>query len=149
MRFLEGDVVETDSPEVVRLREEIALLKHELHHEKQVARQATTHAADAVSNLRRQLKPLYQALQQVFGEMETISTDDVVRDTGQWDEWKRRLGPSCAKVIDALVLGGEMSVKAIMTTAKMGQQTVYDATSKMGRAGILVRNGSKFSLKQL
>jgi hypothetical protein len=29
----------------------------------------------------------------------------------------------------------------------MGKRSVYDATSKMGQAGILIKNGGKFSLK--
>lgn len=69
--------------------------------------------------------------------------------SGAWDEWKQRLGPACAKVIDTLLLGGEMNVTAIAVAAKMGKNTVYQATSKLGQAALLVLNGGQFSLKQL
>jgi hypothetical protein len=48
-----------------------------------------------------------------------------------------------------LLLGGEMNVEAIKIAAKLGRDTVYQATSTMGRAGIVVKNGGKFSLKVL
>lgn len=132
------------------LREEIRDLKEQLRDARNETAIAKREAGRALSALRKQLNPLYQALQMIYGELDAVGVDDAPMASGaQWDEWKRRLGPACAKVIDALLLGGEMSVKGITASAKMGQQTVYQATSKMGQVGILVRNGSKFSLKKL
>lgn len=136
---------------IARLEDENARLRRELAAKDEEIKNVENQNAVAVKNLRRALNPLYTALRQVFGEIDVIVGPADVRPSapsGRWDEWKIRLGPSCAKVIDALQLGGEMTVTAIMTTAKMGKQTVYQATSKMGQAGIIVRNGSKFSLKQ-
>lgn len=141
---------EDESLEISELREEICVLREQLLEAQNDAVIAKREATRAFSNLRRQLNPLYQALQMVYGELDAVSEDESpTTSTAAWDEWKRRLGPACAKVIDALLLGGEMSVKGITVSAKMGLQTVYQATSKMGQAGILVRNGSKFSLKKI
>lgn len=105
----------------------------------------------ALAALRKQLTPLYRALQGVFGELDAAGVADAPsgQPSGAWEEWKRRLGPSCAQVIETLLLGGEMTVTAIAVSAKMGKNTVYAATSKLGQAGLLVKNGGKFSLKQI
>lgn len=130
------------------LREEIRELQDQLREARREIASAKREGAQALSNLRKLLKPWYQALQMIYGELDAAGVDETpAASVAAWDDWKRRLGPACAKVIDALLLGGEMSVKGIAIAAKMGQQTVYQATSKMGQAGILVRNGSKFSLK--
>lgn len=139
---------------IARLEDENARLRRELAEKDQLVEVERKTISVGAANLRRQLAPLHKALQQIFGEIESLGVEDIAlaspaSNTARWDDWKARLGPSCAKVIDALLLGGEMTVKAIMTTAKMGQQTVYQATSKMGQAGIITKNGGKFSLKAL
>lgn len=153
MRLLEGEVVPQVDPHVERLRQETRRLERELADAKVEAQRAREDAQRALSMLRQQLSPLYRALQAVFGELdgagvgEAVGPGPVGGSDPKWDEWKRRLGGSCAKVIDALLLGGEMNVTALTVACKMAKQTVYDATSKMGRAGILVNSGGKFSLK--
>ncbi len=142
-----------EGEDVDALHDEIRQLRDDLSAARREASQAKREAARALAALRQQLSPLYQALQMVFGELDAAGVQDVpaggaTRSAGAWDEWKARLGPACAKVIDALLLGGEMTITAITLTAKIGKNTAYQATSKMGQAGILVRNGSKFSLKQ-
>lgn len=148
-----SDVVTGKDALIARLEDENARLRRELAEKDQQVEVDRKAIASGVTNLRRQLSPLYKALQQVFGELDVIGGDDAplppaASNGARWDDWKARLGPSCAKVIDVLLLGGEMSIVAIATTGRMGKRTVYDATSKMGQAGILVRNGNKFSLKQ-
>jgi hypothetical protein len=145
-------VVDTRDERIESLEDDVRRLRAELAAAKREASDARADAGRALSALRKQLNPLYLALQAVFGELDAAGLDDVssggsMQSSAYWDDWKRRLGGSCAKVIDALLLGGEMSVKSITIAARMGQQTVYEATSKMGRAGILIRNGKKFSLK--
>lgn len=146
--------------ELDNLRAEKRRLERAVSDAEMRAARAREDADRALSNLRRQFGPLYRALQAVFGELDAAGVTDgpasasspVVANDGskaKWDDWKQRLGPSCAKVIDTLLLGGEMNVQAIQTASRMGRQTVYQATSTMGRAGLLVKNGGKFSLKQL
>jgi hypothetical protein len=134
--------------EIADLKEQVRDLQHQLHEARQETKRAVVQADRSMSALRKQLTPFYRMLQMIFGELDAAGVEadgaDVTR--GAWDEWKTRLGPSCAKVIDALLLGGEMTITAICVSAKIGKATAYQATSKMGQAGILVRNGSKFSL---
>lgn len=151
--LLEG-TVEADDPRDTRISEledELRDLRNELLHAHAATKDAKRDAARALVNLRRQLSPLYRALQDVFGELDAAGTEDTTSapSRDKWDAWKQRLGPGCAKVIDALLLGNEMTVTAIAVSAHMGKRQVYEATSKMGQAGILARNGSKFSLKPI
>lgn len=152
--IVEGSFVA--DPEIERLRVEVRRLGRELDDARREALRAREDADRALTMLRHQLGPLYRALQAVFGELDAAGIADAPvnlpgnnRVHSHWDEWKSRLGPNCAKVIDALLLGGKMNVKAIMTTAKLGRDSVYQATSKMGQAGIVVKDGSEFSLKKL
>lgn len=147
-------VIDDRNERIDSLEEDVRRLRVELAAAKREATQAQADAARALSALRKQLSPLYRALQAVFGELDAAGAEDSTpsgspHSSQAWNEWKTRLGPNCAKVIDALLLGGEMTITAITLTAKIGKNTAYQATSKMGQAGILVRNGSKFSLKQL
>lgn len=145
-------VVDHRDEQIESLEEDVRRLRAELSIAKREAIQAQADATRALSALRKQLSPLYRALQAVFGELDAAGTEETggsPPSSGAWNEWKTRLGPNCAKVIDALLLGGEMTITAITLTAKIGKNTAYQATSKMGQAGILIRNGSKFSLKQL
>jgi hypothetical protein len=157
--LLEGTVVD-DDPQVRRIADlELALrqMRRERDDAQVEAKRAKEDATRALGRLRQQLGPLYRAMQAVFGELDAAGIDEPVASSpsgasvggnnARWDEWKARLGPSCGKVIDALLLGGEMNVTALTVACKMAKQTVYDATSKMGRAGILVNSGGKFSLK--
>lgn len=155
---LAGTVPDTDDrdAQIAALQREASALRRDLAAAKLDARHATEKADAAMANLRRQLSPLYRALQMVFGELDAAGVTDgpasaatATPTAGKWDEWKARLGPSCAKVIDALLLGGDMSTQAIKVAARMGTTAVYEATSKMGRAGILEKNGGKFSLKRV
>ncbi len=153
MRLLEGAIVPDDSDDAHpdNLHAAIDQLRRELSAERRAHLATKRDAARGIGELRRLLKPWYQALQLIHGELDAAGADDAIagRSSSDWSEWKTRLGPSCAKVIDALLLGGEMTVKAIMVSAKMGPNTVYPATSKMRQAGIITKNGGKFSLKKL
>lgn len=156
----EGDTDPRDV-QIEQLKAEKRRLEREVSDANLRADRAREDADRALSELRRQLNPLYVALQRVFGELDAAGVTESAAasassaaptDSGskaKWDDWKKRLGPSCAKVIDALLLGGEMNVESIKIAAKLGRDTVYSATSVMGRAGILVKNGGKFSLKSL
>lgn len=149
MLQLTGDVDNRDAL-IESLEDERDALKAELERERKAQREG----ARAVAALRKQLAPLYQALQMVFGHMESIvpdSSGDLVSPgmNTRIEAWKRQLGPTCAKVIDALLIHGEMSVEQIRINAKMSPNTVYRCTSQLQRAGAVVKNGGRFSLKQV
>jgi hypothetical protein len=161
MKLLEGHVVEPGrndleaDDQIAELEAEVNELRTALRIAKAETSQVRQDTARALAKLRRQLSPLHRALKAVFGELDAAGIEEVAptgaaaSSSDKWDAWKQRLGPGCAKVIDALLLGGEMNVRAIMVAAKMGENTVYQATAKMGQAGIIQKNGGKFSLKSL
>lgn len=159
--IIDVPVDDAGTAEITRLKTENLRLGRAVRDAEVLAARAQEDADRALANLRRQLGPLYRALQMVFGELDAAGVVDQAapgpvstpvaagNDRAKWDEWKQRLGPSCAKVIDALLLGGEMNVEAIRIASRMARQTVYDSTSTLGRAGILTKSGGKFSLKPL
>lgn len=113
-------------------------------------------ASRALSMLRRQLNPLYQALQAVFGELDAANVPETgSSSTSQdrvslvWDNWKQKLSPACGRVIDALLIHRELNGQQICVAAHMGKNTMYSVISSLSKAGLLNKNGGRFSLKQL
>jgi hypothetical protein len=161
MRLIEGQV-EFDEQPVARieaLEEELRDLRAELVQAKADAKAAKQDAARSLAALRRQLSPLYRALQGVFGELDAAGVEESAptpsvssnpRLKAIWDSWKERLGPTCAKVIEALLLQPEMTNRQIAVAIGTGRiQTIYDAIAKMNRVSLLTKNGDRYSLKQL
>lgn len=145
---------------IARLEDENAHLRLELAAKDGEIRAVESQNAAAVKNLRRQLSPLYTALQQVFGEIDVlVSPEDApgavasgtdARVKAIWESWKGRLGPTCAKVIDALLLQPDMTNRQIAMAIGTGRiQTIYDAVAKMNKASLLSKNGDRYSLKAL
>jgi len=111
--------------------------------------------------LRKQLTPLYRALQAVFGEIdaagvtpdqpEVVASSQAPRVSALWEEWKVKLGvgSSASRMIDALLVHGELSVAQLIVAMKAAKQTVYDAASRLNRVGLINKNGGKYSLKKL
>ena len=73
------------------------------------------------------------------------------RSSAVWEDWKKKLGATAAsKIIDILLLHGQLDqtqIRIHLGTSRM--QTVYDAVSKLNKAGIINKNGGKISLKEL
>jgi len=115
-----------------------------------------------VAELRTILAPLYQALGMVFGQIEVMGvgaastvppTSVDPRKAAVWDSWIEKLGGKesfAGNMIAALLQHGALTSKQIaihIGTKRM--QTVYETTLKVNKAGILDKNGDKFSLKEL
>lgn len=164
MKLLDGEIAEDfdHDEQFAELQAELRETRTELLRAKAEATQARQDATRALSALRRQLSPLYRALQQVFGELDATGVDDASAVTGAassggdarlnaiWASWKERLGPTCAKVIDALRLQPEMTNRQIAVAIGTGRiQTIYDAVAKMNKVSLLTKNGDRYSLKQL
>jgi hypothetical protein len=145
--------------DIAALKEQITRLRDELREAKADAATARREAAHALAALRKQLSPLYRALQAVFGELDAVGVDETpgasapasnARVAAIWESWKGRLGPTCAKVIDALLLQPDMTNRQIAMAIGTGRiQTVYEAVTKMNKASLLTKNGDRYSLKQL
>lgn len=153
---LSGQVDDRDQ-QITDLEREVGDLRRELLNVRAELKQTITANSRAVANLRRQLSPLYQALRQVFGEMEGMIADESAeagpqldsRKKAVWESWKNKLRGKQAEFIDVLLHHGEMSATQLKIATKSGQQTVYDTIHKLNQAGLINKNGGRFSLKEL
>jgi len=146
---------ETDSlrQQLRALRAEAAQLRADLNAE----RQRSQHAFRALAALRKQLTPLHRALQAVFGELDTVDIDDVspasapsqTKHSAIWEAWKSRVGEGAAKVIDALLLHGQMNTQQLAIATGYHRTTIPSFIYKLNKAGLLNKQGGQFSLKQL
>ena len=154
--LLEGKVDDRDET-ILRLRTQLR--------ESETARlteQGWANAIEAgVRELRGALNPLYRALRQVFGEIESMGVTEASggnaapqspRASAAWDSWKQKMGANsaAAKIIDILKVHGKLNntqIRIHLGTSRM--QTVYDAISKLNKASLLNKNGDEFSLKDL
>lgn len=159
MRLLEGALVDDDTtnPEVESLRAEVRQLRAELSRAHAETHNAQRDTARAVGSLRKQLTPLYRALQAVFGEIDNAGFDEEAstgtpanaRTVAVWESWKSRLPGQPAKVIDALLLHGEMNAQQIAIAIGCHRNSVPQLIFKLNKAGLINKNGHRFSLKTL
>jgi hypothetical protein len=112
--------------------------------------------ARAIASLRQVLSPLFSGLKQIFGEMDAIggaeSTSEAPTDSKKskvWEMWKSRLGEGCAKVIDALMLHGEMNTTQLSIATGYHRTSIPAFIFKLNKAGLLNKNGGRFALKEL
>jgi len=161
MRLLEG-VVEADyhsaaDEEYNNMREEISTLREQLRDAQREASAAKRDAARALANLRKQLGPLYQALQMVFGELDAAGVEEPsaasgpvnARTSAVWESWKSKLPGRTAQIIDALLLHGEMNSTQIAIAIGIHRNNVPQLIFKLNKAGLIDKNGTKYSLKKL
>jgi len=139
------------------LQEENRRLRADLRDAKMDAMRARQDTDRALAALRKQLGPLYRALQAVFGELDAAGVQDGdgpqprtdARVTAVWNSWKEKMPGGPARIIDALLLHGDLTTPQLKITAKMATQTVYDSIARLKKAGLIDKNGGKFSLKQV
>ena len=143
------DQLESLQRELYACNRQLAEVEEALRQER--AKNATVESG--VRDLRRVLSPLYQALGQVFGEIEgmgvTSAGQPADSKSAVWESWKQKLGGKAADAIDALRLHGEMTHTQLKIHIRCGQQTVYDTVHRLNKAGIINKNGGKISLKRL
>lgn len=159
MHLLEGVAPEDDrDARIVELERTTRQLRRDLATAKAEVQRVQDETAAALGNLRRQLGPLYRALQMVFGELDAVGVTETTtanapapaRASAVWENWKQRLGPTCAKIIDALLLHGAMSHQQIAIAIGSSRQNVSsNLMPKLNRAGIIEKNNGRFSLKSL
>jgi hypothetical protein len=150
--LLEGHVA---PQEVEVLRRKVARLEEDLEHSQAAladAREQSAASVRACTALRRQLEPLYQAMRMIFGELDAVSgvaPEEHPRTSAVWESWKQRLGGRKADFIDLLLVHGAMSHKQLAAANHCAYQTSVDTIVAMNKAGIISKNGGKFSLKEL
>ena len=150
---LQGEVVDENEQRIAELEDELNVLRAQLT-------QSQRASDRAVGELRRQLLPLYNALRAVFGEIDVLvgeaphqgsnMASPVDSRTAQvWTMWKSRLGGNTAKVIDALLLSGDLNTQQLAIATGMNRNTIPNLIMKLNKAGLINKNGGRFSLKQL
>lgn len=159
--FNPARATDAHAEELNDLREENKKLARALQDANTRAERAEEDAARALTALRRQLTPLYRALQAVFGELDSAGIGDDAasspssgptptdaRVKAVWDSWKSKMGTS-AKVIDALLLHGEMNTQQLAIACGVDRTTIPGYIMKLNKAGLLNKQGGRFSLKKL
>lgn len=148
-------VIDSREDEITALESEVKRLRRELVIADTEIAKAKAESTRALNALRKQLSPLYRALQAVFGELDEagigdapISSDENPRTRAVWNNWKSRMG-SAAKIIDALLLHGEMNTQQLAIATGYHRTTIPAMIFKLNKAGLLNKNGGRFSLKQL
>lgn len=149
--------------EMKELRDENKKLARALADANMRADRAEEDAARALTALRRQLTPLYRSLQAVFGELDAAGIGDEVmaqpstpssantpdaRVAAVWASWKSKMG-AASKVIDALLLHGEMNTQQLAITCGVDRTTIPNYIHRLTKAGLINKNGGRFSLKAL
>ena len=144
--------------ELKELREENKRLARALQDANLRADRAREDADRALMALRRQLSPLYRALQGVFGELDAAGVEDAPtpsgpvmdhRTTEVWAAWKSRVG-AAGQLIDAfLKMGGEMNTQQLAIATGLHRTTIPKHIYTLNKAGLINKNGGKFSLKDL
>ena len=117
---------------------------------------------ESMRHLHKLLLPYYRVLQGIFGELDRVALEtDFSQGAAQgspqsdakrraWDSWKHKLGGKAAEFIEALLTHGELSNTQLgIVTGTTRKQTIYDTVHKLNKAGLLNKNGDKYSLKQL
>ncbi len=155
MRLLEGSIAGDERTLEDDLREQVADLQRQLRDAQREASAARRDADRALAELRRQLGPLFKALQMVFGELDAAGVEESAapqvnsRTAAVWESWKDKLGIGPAKVIDALLLHGEMNTAQLSIATGYHRNTVPQYVSACNKAGLITKNGGRFSLKKL
>lgn len=156
MRLLEGAIEEVDDQNDEDPRDGIiAALKVDLSQARAEMRRTQRDTAAALGALRKNLSPLYRALQAVFGEIEAVGYSDDApvaqnsRVSAVWESWKSKLPGRTAQIIDALLLHGEMNSTQLAIAIGIHRNNVPPLIFKLNKAGLIDKNGTKYSLKQL
>jgi hypothetical protein len=165
-RALRGEVLEAEytpirNPEIEQLRSENATLRAKLQEAQErliqtgndYGRMRLDYEAQerVLHDLRRHLAPFYDRLRAVFGELDTAvaASPQTVPTNPIWEAWKKRLGGLPAKAIDVLLLHGELSRTQLRIHLQCATGSVPDIVYKLNQAGLINKNGSKISLKEL
>lgn len=157
-RLLVGEVVNGDRPELERLRSTVDRLTRERDalREENDELQSRLRESDApIVAIRAKLEPFYRLLQALWGDIEQVAPEPTAAASNAapqsspiWDSWKARLPGAPAKIIDALLLHRDASVEQLVVLTGISRKpTIYDAVHRMNKAGIINKNGGRFSLK--
>lgn len=142
------DQVESLQRTLAERNRQLAALDEALRQEKQ----KTASIERGVAELREVLNPLYTALRHIYGEIDRMGESGGSanpRVTAAWESWKEKLGGHTAKAIDVLLLHGSMNRTQLRIHLNCATGTVVNVVSALNKAGLINKNGSNISLKEL
>lgn len=154
--IVRGEIVDPHDDEITALENEVKRLRRELAIANGEIAKAKGESSRALSALRKQLAPLYRALQAVFCELDAAGMDDAPpthndtpRTIAIWENWKQKIRGQAAQIIDALLLHHEMTAQQIAIAIGIHRKNVPQLIFKLNKAGLIYKNGDRYSLKQL
>jgi hypothetical protein len=136
------------------LKAEIRELKFKL----QRADESLMAVENGASRVRTVLTPLYQALQQLFGDFEVMGVGEGAqaeadpRKSQAWENWKARLGTMPGRFIDALLVHGAMTQTQLRIAVGCNRSSVAPTVCRLNKAGLIDKEsgkGGKIKLKTL
>jgi len=159
--YVDGTSADNRDNIVPELRRQIRELEQDLmgaNHQIQALERENSLMRNAMTVLRRKLDPFRVVIAAIFGELDVIPVDEAVmvsappvddRKRAVWESWKQKLGGKPADLIDALLVHGEMNAVQLRVAMRCHINSVYEATAKLQKMGLLNKSGGKYSLKQL
>ena len=150
---LRGEVVTDHTAE---LRQRIQVLEtalREERHARKMTEEEMKIVARAVTALRKRLKPQYDELRAIFGELDALPHADGPASPdapaqGNYDAIKRNFSPSCGQVIDALIIQ-PLTLTQAAAFCKMHYDTAKKALTQLKAAGVVEKEGKLFRLRRL
>ena len=132
-----------------QLRQELL----ESRNEANSLRREAANVTRGVQELRKLLSPLYGGLRQVFGEIDSMGVSDATgadpRKQAIWDSWKQKLPSGEGRAIDALLLHGSMTTAQLRIHVGCASRTAQNIVQALKSKGLIVKNGTQITLKEL
>lgn len=110
---------------------------------------------EGATQARRALAPLYEGMRRFFGDLDAFQDSPSAppqqndRVDRIWEGWKQRMGPECAKVIDALRERPGMNTTQVAIATGKSRNAIPGLIYKLNQAGLISKNGNCFTLKEL
>jgi hypothetical protein len=107
-----------------------------------------------LEHVRKRMSPLYelyQSLQAVFDKSGVIVPTGTGTDTiTKWEFWKKRYPGRVAEVIDLLLIQREMNGSQLCSALKCDPRTLSaKVIYPLNKAGLINKNGGRYSLKEI
>lgn len=153
------------SENLADLEREIRSLKQQLKDEREQSQQAiqdarkqSAQANRARAKLKQALSPFYQALRMIFEELDDIDAENFTigqpsginqpPNAAAYAAWKQQLPPSCAKIIDALLVQPATNSQ-LKTLCKLGSTSVSEGIRILTINNVVEKDGNLNRLRRL
>lgn len=144
---------------IADLERDISRLRRELAEARAETASVRSDNARAIGTLRQTLSPLFTGLKVIFGEMESIAPDSGNGQTpaaqpdnsklAVWRSYQQKLGGKKSEFIGAMLEHGAMTAEQIRVVTHTRRSTVPQVIYELKKLGLVVKDGNKYSLKEL